>query len=141
MAFAFTGIAVFSFSSGSTIGHSLGRFNRGDIMQPMNGLGAGTIFTSCLPAFVMSLSLVVYQQRSLLLKNMIVIIGTCLSGVFLAFFCTSALGKLFGLPSELVRPAVTRYFSVPLAIQSANSLAASDAIAASFAVMSGLLGA
>merc|ERR1712187_223551 len=89
----------------------------------------------------MSLSLVVYQQRALLLKNIIVIIGTCLCGEFLAFFGTSALGKLFVLPSELVRPAVVRYFSVPLAIQSATALAASDAIAASFAVISGLLGA
>jgi len=89
----------------------------------------------------MSLSLVVFQQRKVLWQNIFVIVGTCICGALLGLFGASALTQAFVLPSELARPSSLRFFSVPLALQGASALHASDAMTASYSVASGLLGA
>jgi putative effector of murein hydrolase len=154
LAFTFTAAFAWSLLTNFTFMNVLKQFNkcdiirlredmdfRGDIMHFGEGLGAGSILSSCLPAFVMSLSLVVFQQRKVLWQNIFGILGTCICGALLGLFGASALTKAFFLPSDLARPSSMRFFSVPLALQGANALHASDAMTASYAVASGLLGA
>mmetsp|Transcript_9359 Transcript_9359/g.23606 ORF Transcript_9359/g.23606 Transcript_9359/m.23606 type:complete len:526 (+) Transcript_9359:91-1668(+) len=141
LAFTFAAAAAWSPFVGSSFIDVLKRFNKGELEQGLEGLGVGRILASCLPAFVASLSLVVYERRDVLWQNMFIIISTCICGLFLGLVSSPALAKAFVLPADLARPSSVRYFSVPLAIQSAAPLEINDAMAASYAVVSGLLGA
>merc|ERR1712060_420874 len=69
------------------------------------------------------------------------IMGTCICGIFLGLFGSSALARAVGLPPDLAMPFGVRFFSAPLAIQSAEALEVSTAMAAAYSVASGLLGA
>lgn len=141
LVFTFAAIALWCLWIGSSFISVCGRFNRGDVMHAAGGLGAGQILMSCIPAFVVSLSLVVYQHRRVLWQNMGVIAGTSVCGVLLGLFGSSALAAALGLPPDLARPAGVRFFTAPLAMQSAEALETSATMAASYAVASGLVGA
>merc|ERR1712176_227990 len=74
-------------------------------------------------------------------QNALLIIGTSICGIFLGLFGASALARSIGLPPSLARPFGVRFFSAPLAIQSAEALQVSTAMAAAYSVASGLMGA
>ena len=86
------------------------------------GSGAGFLISQLMGPCVLSFAFQLYTYRAQLRRRFIQIIGTCLTGSFLAMLTSAAAGRLAGLAPVLRLALVSRNTISPIALETAKLL-------------------
>ncbi|EKX54771.1 hypothetical protein GUITHDRAFT_99424 [Guillardia theta CCMP2712] len=107
----------------------------------LGGTGVGDVtFALAAPAIV-ALGFRLYEQRYLLKRNIIPMLGGSAITAVLSVAFTALASKLIRLPSELGLSLVTRFVTLPMAVPIVESVGANLGIAALAVCLQGILGA
>jgi len=113
------------------------------LTRGVGAAGAGDMLMKFLGCVVLSFGFRIYEQRKLVKRHAVEILGTMLSSAFFSLAVTLLVGRAMGLDSELTRSVAPRCVTVALALPVASQLgaAAMAPITAVTVVLTGLLGA
>ena len=105
--------------------------------------GAGDVLMGFLGTVILSFGFRLYEQRALLRRHAVEIIGTVVVSAAFSLFATVGLGHLLGLSSQLSLAVAPRSVTVALALPIGDLLGAGDlsSVTAGAVVITGLIGA
>ena len=107
----------------------------------LGGSGIGDIlFCGAAPAIV-ALGFSLYEQRDLLKKNLLAIVGGGAITAVLSVAFTAVMGRLLSLESGVTLSLITRFVTLPMAVPVCDIFGANLGLAAAAVVIQGILGA
>lgn len=90
---------------------------------------------------VVSLGLKMYDSRKMIRENLLPISAAVVTGSIVGVFGVWALGRLFGLPGDMVTAMEPKSVTVPIAMDIVESLGGNTALIATSVVLTGFTGA
>lgn len=103
--------------------------------------GGGALLNFLLPVTLVSLSLLLYENRRLLLRDLAPILLTSLASSISTLATTLALAHTLHLPAVVALASLSRCIMTPFAAEAARTLGTFPALAVAMTICSGLLGA
>lgn len=103
--------------------------------------GAGALLSFMLGPAVVALSMLLFERRQLLRRELVPMLFTCIATSVVSLFGTAILARLLALPNMLAVASLSRCVTSAIALDIARTLGASETFAIAMVVISGFLGA